>query len=87
MKDKDLFGSLADLNNDVDAKVLFIHLAALDQMLVDEENKKRKISVKRLKVGEIAEEDLGYMSSNQIMEALRNLAKRYFMPEFSLETT
>jgi hypothetical protein len=87
MKDKDLFGSLADLNNDVDAKVLFIHLAALDQMLVDEENKKRKISVKRPKVGEIAEEDLGYMSSNQIMEALRNLAKRYFMPEFSLETT
>ena len=87
MKDKDLFGSLADLNKDVDAKVLFIHLAALDQMLVDEENKKRKISVKRLKVGEIAEEDLGYMSSNQIMEALRNLAKRYFMPEFSLETT
>ena len=87
MKEKDLFGSLADLNNDVDAKVLFIHLAALDQMLVDEENKKRKISVKRLKVGEIAEEDLGYMSSNQIMEALRNLAKRYFMPEFSLETT
>lgn len=87
MKEKDLFGSLADLNNDVDAKVLFIHLAALDQMLVDEEKKKRKISVKRLKVGEIAEEDLGYMSSNQIMEALRNLAKRYFMPEFSLETT
>lgn len=75
------------MNNDVDAKVLFIHLAALDQMLVDEEKKKRKISVKRLKVGEIAEEDLGYMSSNQIMEALRNLAKRYFMPEFSLETT
>ena len=87
MKEKDLFGSLADLNNDVDAKVLFIHLAALDQMLVDEEKKKRKISVKRLKVGEIAEEDLGYISSNQIMEALRNLAKRYFMPEFSLETT
>ena len=87
MKDKDLFGSLTDLNKDVEAKVLFIHLAALDQMLVDEEKNRRKRSVKRPKVGEIAEEDLAYMSSNQILEALRNLAKRYFMPEFSLETT
>jgi hypothetical protein len=45
MKDNDLFGNMADLNKDVNAKVLFIHLAALDQMVVDEENKKKRRAV------------------------------------------
>ena len=35
MNDNDFFGKMTDLNKDVDAKVMFIHLAALDQMVVD----------------------------------------------------
>ena len=63
MNDNDFFGKMTDLNKDVDAKVMFIHLAALDQMVVDEENKKRRRAVKKVKFGEIADDDLEYLSS------------------------
>lgn len=81
-----IFSECVNKNKEIEAKTLFLHLAYLDQVEVDEAQRLKKKS-KMTEFKGIYEEDLQLKTTEEVLADLRKLAQRYCLPEWNLNDT